>query len=105
MSILGIKARNGPWILTEHSVRGDNGYMGTIGQSEWADWSREGDLLFAQSGCLYRLRATKGRLGAIEQSEVIADFNGLAFRRLEPPNEARLWPAHKGKRRKKVARR
>jgi hypothetical protein len=105
MSVLGIKARNGPWILTEHSVHGDRGYAGTIGQSEWADWSREGDLLFAQSGCLYRLRAEKGRLGPIKESEIIADFNDLAFRALEPPDEARIWPARSLKVRRKARRR
>lgn len=92
MSILGISERNGPWYLIEHSVFGENEYAGVIGRSEWADWSREGDLLFTQSGCLFRLRPSKGGFGPIEESEQIADFNNLEFQRVEPPAGAHMWP-------------
>jgi hypothetical protein len=104
MSILGVKERNGPWWLIEHVVRSNDGYVGTIGRSDWADWSKQGHLLFAQSGCLYRLRPVRGKFGPIENSDQIADFNGLQFERLEPPDEARLWPAPKAALRRKWAR-
>jgi hypothetical protein len=104
MSILGIKERNGPWYLIEHSVFGENGYAGMIGRSEWADWSREGDLLFTQSGCLFRLRPSKGAFGLIEESEQIADFNNLEFQRVEPPEDAQMWPPNRAKLRGKRAR-
>lgn len=105
MSILGIKERNGRWYRIEHRVRGEKAYIGAIGRSEWADWSRNGDLLFAQSGCLYRLRPVEGRFGAIEESEQIADFNDLQFQRVEPPEKAQSWPPRRAKLRKKQARR
>jgi hypothetical protein len=105
MSILGIKERNGPWYLTEHSLLDENGLYGAIGRSEWADWSPDGDLLFAQSGCLYRLRSSKRRLGSLEESEQLADFNDLSFQRREPPEKALSWPPKRSKLRKKQARR
>jgi hypothetical protein len=105
MSILGIKERNGPWYLTEHSLLDENGLCGAIGRSEWADWSPDGDLLFAQSGCLYRLRSSKRRLGSLEESEQLADFNDLSFQRREPPEKALSWPPKRSKLRKKQARR
>jgi hypothetical protein len=91
MSILGIKERDGNWYIVEHSVIGEKGQIDEIGRSEWADWSRDGDLLFAQSGCLYRLRPSKRRFGPIENSEQIADFNNLGFERVEPPASAQSW--------------
>lgn len=105
MSILGIKERNGSWYVTEHSIRSKNGYTGAIGRSDWADWSGDGHLLFAQSGCLYRLRPVKGRFGPIEESEQIADFNDLRFERVEPTNEARSWPPRKATLRRQLRRR
>ena len=105
MSIFGIKERNGPWYIIEHSIIGEKGYTGAIGKSEWADWSQDGDLLFAQSGCLYRLRPSKGMFGPIEQSVQIADFNSLAFQRVEPPEDAQSWPPARAKLRRKQTRR
>lgn len=105
MSILGIKERGGPGWLIEHSLHSEDGIHGDIGRSEWADWSPTGDLLFAQSGCLYRLRPSKRKFGPIEESEQIADFNDLSFQRIEPPESAVSWPPRRAKLRKKQARR
>jgi hypothetical protein len=95
MSILGIKEQDGHWYLIEHSVVGEKGEACAIGRSEWADWGSGGDLLFAQSGCLYRLRPSNGRFGLVEESKQIADFNNLAFEPLAPPKTAQLWPPHR----------
>ena len=81
MAILGIGGQNRPSVLAEHRVVGRDGYVGQIGESEWADWASNGDLLFAQSGCLFRLRLENGRFNPIEESQQIADFNGLEFHR------------------------
>jgi hypothetical protein len=101
MRILGIKERDGTWYIIEHSIIGEKGYTGAIGRSEWANWSQDGDLLFAQSGCLYRLRPSKGKFGPVEASKQIADFNGLPFQRVEPPEDAQSWPSLRPKLRRK----
>lgn len=100
MTILGIGGEGSPPIVSEYQLIGKKGYRETIGRSEWADWSKEGHLLFAQSGCLYRLRPVRGKFGSIEESEMVADFNNLRFERVAPPEAARLWPP----RRKRVPR-
>ena len=97
MSILGIGGENRPSVVTEHCLVGTNGYLGQIGESEWADWDQNGDLLFAQSGCLFRLRCQNEGFGPIEEGEQIADFNGLEFRRCEAPDKARTWPKSNSK--------
>jgi hypothetical protein len=92
MSILGLHEQKGPFYLIDHSVIGMNGYVGIIGRSEWAEWSHTGDLLFSQSGCLYRLRPENGVFGPIEASKQIADFSGLEFQRCEAPESVQVWP-------------
>jgi len=97
MAILGIGGQKRPSVLAEHRVVGRDGYVGQIGESEWADWASNGDLLFAQSGCLFRLRLENGRFSPIEESQQIADFNGLEFDRCEAPENARSWPKNPSK--------
>lgn len=92
MSILGIGGEGRPAVVTEHRLVGRSGYVGQIGESEWADWAKNGDLLFAQSGCLFRLRCKNGGFGPIEKSELIADFNHLEFRRCAASEKAKTWP-------------
>jgi len=91
MSILGLHERNGPWDIIEHHLFGLDGRTEMIGRSDWADWSPNGDLLFAQSGCLYRLRHEKGKFGPVETSEEIADFSKLKFENRAPTEEAQHW--------------
>ena len=91
MSVVGIKEKNGPWYLTEHSViRTDR--VERIGRSDWADWSQSGDLLFAKDGRLFRLRTDDGVLTPMPSRVEIANFCNLAFEERVSPSEARLWP-------------
>jgi len=80
MSILGIKEKEGPWYLIEHSVMRDGDCVDKIGRSDWADWSQSGDLLFAMNGCIYRAQCDEGNLVTLEDAIKIADFSNLRFR-------------------------
>jgi hypothetical protein len=102
LRIAGLGERNGPWTLMEHAFLAEGEEVQNIGRSDWADWASNGDLLFAQSGSLYHLRARRGKLGAIEESEEIADFTGLKFENKAPSQEALEWP-RRGKRAKQKA--
>ena len=93
MSIVGIKEKDGPWYLIEHSVICNDGKTDNIGRSDWADWSQSGDLLFALDGCLYRSPCMGGLLGPLEDAIKIADFSGLKFELREPTVTALHWPA------------
>ena len=85
-SILGIKEQQGPWYLTEHSVvDAEAGKTRIFPRSDWADWSRGGDLLLASGGCLYRGRG-------IAEPALVADLRDRRFHAVESPAAARKWP-------------
>lgn len=88
MEIVGIHERDGPWYLTEHSVIDARGKVERLGRSEWADWSRDGDLLFAIGSKLYRAKHDQGHLSSLEDASVIADFSDLKFENREAPYES-----------------
>lgn len=92
MKICGIKEKDGPWYLIDYSLVEADGVATTIGRCDWADWDPNGDLLFAQSGCLWRLAAKQRRFGPIESSRLIADFSELSFKPVQAPKGALVWP-------------
>jgi len=85
MAIVGVIERNGPWYLIEHSVIDSEGKVEKLGRSEWADWSRDGDLLFSMGGALYRTRCEPVGLRPPEESSLLADFSDLKFENREAP--------------------
>jgi hypothetical protein len=91
MFIHGIKEKDGPWYITEHSVT-STGATTNLGRSDWADWSHSGDLLFSKDGCLYRLRGKKGAFGPVEDAAKIADFTDYRFQNCKAPEEMQRWP-------------
>jgi hypothetical protein len=96
MSIVGMHERNGAWYLIEYSIVRKDGKVESIGRSEWADWSPTGDLLFSQSGCLFRLELRDNTLPQIEAAKQIVDFNNLEFQPMESPDAMRRWPSAVG---------
>jgi hypothetical protein len=72
--------RTRPWHIAGYDVV-DGSSTDPLGTLEWADWDRNGDLLFAKDGALHR--------GA----HVLADFSGMTFEAREPSEEAKRWPA------------
>ena len=59
-------------------------------RSEWADWDRNGDLLFAREGAVFRLRAADlagGPAGAV----LLADFRERTFEGRQAPPDASHW--------------
>ena len=86
MQITGIKERNGRWYRIEHKLNEIE-----IGRRiEWADWARNGDLLFAAGGRLYR-----ASLPLPLQPRLLADFTDRVFQGREAPVEATRWGARK----------
>jgi hypothetical protein len=90
MLFAGIREADGPWYVMEHRVVDPHGNVVLdLGRTDWADWSREGDLLFAKEGCLFRARMNK-RTGPCEPKKLI-DLSGLKFEAVAPPPEAMRW--------------
>ena len=94
MSITGLKERGGPWYVTWYEVIDRmNGESSSLDRIGWADWSHDGDLLYATQGKLYRCEREPQRLALPLRSRLLRDFSDLRFRELAPPQEARRWPA------------
>lgn len=87
MFIEGLHQENGPWYVTTYRVADLSGAeTAGLGLADWADWDKQGDLLFARGGCLYRQTFQKS---FASPAVLLADFNGHRFEAIEPPDSAR----------------
>jgi hypothetical protein len=91
MEIEGIHKKDGPWYLTSHAVWEGETPRIEIPQSDWADWSPSGDLLYSIQGKLYRVRFDHEHLTLDTVPKLIADFSSLKFENLAAPHEALVW--------------
>lgn len=94
MLIKGIKEQAGPWYVIEYQVvRKDGDVVLNLGRTDWADWDRTGDLLFAKDGRLHRLRPDLGNSVAytLERAVELADLRSLQFEEKAAPDEALRW--------------
>jgi hypothetical protein len=103
----GIGHRQHAWYLEDYAVaqRTDNKKLvppalqswTTLRYSEevdWADWDRNGDLLFAKDGRLYRLAkesAVVAGSSLLDGAREIADFRALRFAPKVAPQKALSW--------------
>ena len=89
MVISGIHERDGSWYVIEHQIVDPTGRCRlSLGRSDWADWSRSGELLFAREGRLYRLAVDEAGPG---QPEELLDLREMRFEPISAPNEASMW--------------
>lgn len=86
MLIHGMAEVNGPWYVTTYRVTDPSGSeIIDLGPSDWADWDKQGDLLFARNGQLYRqsFRGSKPKAAAL-----LANFKDQTFEAIAPPEAA-----------------
>ena len=90
MLISGIHERDGSWYVMEHRITDQTGHVVLdLGRSDWADWSRSGELLFARDGRLFRVVVdVKSGVGATEE---LIDLRELKFESRLAPGEGTLW--------------
>ena len=87
--VLGVGELNGPWYAIEHRVFDSDGdVVLDLGRSDWADWSRSDELLFAKDGRVFRAVARKDEFGAPEE---LIDLRPLRFEQVPPAAEATTW--------------
>jgi hypothetical protein len=92
MLIHGVHQRDGAWYLVEHIlIDKTSGASFSLGPTDWADWDRNGDLLFAKDGELFRLSCARGKLGTINESKLLIDLNGQKFSNVPASAEAIKW--------------
>lgn len=77
---------------TEHeSLDGGGQSSVPLGRTEWADWDRKGDILFARGGKLFRLKPDKKKMFHAENAVELADFSDLRFTERAAPDWALRW--------------
>jgi len=92
MLIHGVHQRDGAWYLIEHILIDKiTGSSFSLGPTDWADWDRDGDLLFAKDGQLFRLSRVKDKLEELNQSKLLIDLNDQKFANMPPSAEATRW--------------
>src|SRR5690242_8342436 len=88
MRLLGVHETDGSRYVTEHRILDSAGDVArNLGRSDWADWSRSGEVLFAKEGRLYRIAAGDALGEPIE----VADLRELRFEEVATPPEAGVW--------------
>jgi hypothetical protein len=87
-SLLGITMREGPWRVMSHAVTLNDKTAADIGKSDWADWDRNGDLIYGLGG---RLCRRKLKAKALLPEVCLFDTSKLRFRQLAPTEEAKTW--------------
>lgn len=89
MRLLGIHERDGAWYVLEHRLLDARGTAQVdFGRSDWADWARDGDLLLARDGRLYRLPVRAAGPGELRK---VADLRPLRFANVAAPPGALTW--------------
>lgn len=87
MSIEAVGQDDGPWYVTAYRVAETDGPdVLTLSRADWADWDRQGDLLYARDGCLYRQSFSGTKPLPAQQ---VADFSDQRFEAIKSPDWAR----------------
>jgi len=95
MLVKGIHERQGSWYVLEYQILDRvSGEQSNLGRLDWADWDKNGDLLGAREGRVYRLKP-RSRDGHVtfrpESALALADFRGLSFAPRRAPDDAQVW--------------
>lgn len=64
------------------------GVIWDFGRTDWADWDANGDLLYAQAGCIFRVHSAK--LDSKEPNKLI-DLTDAEFEPIVAPSEFQRW--------------
>jgi len=94
MIIKGLHERGGDWYIVEYElVDEQNNEKIKLGRMDWADWDKNGDLLFSEKGKMFRLKPDFESHNFYSKNNAIdlADFNSNRFEEKLPPKEALKW--------------
>lgn len=92
-AIGGLHERNGAWYITEHFIvdKSSNETI-SLGKTDWADWDRNGELLFAKEGKIFRSGFNENKkLNRVEDAKLLIDLSGRKFEPKETPFEYSAW--------------
>jgi hypothetical protein len=89
MMVHGLKQTDGPWYAMEHALVDARGRVCSFGESDWADWDVNGDLLLAKDGRMLRAPSPT-TIDDVAWKE-IADFRAMKFEARVSPRDAKKW--------------
>jgi hypothetical protein len=91
MCTVGVGERQGSWYVQQYDVIGPSGKVHLdLGRVDWADWDHDGDLIFADNGCLRRIPCrADGVLDAAART--LIDLSAPTFIRRKAVAEAKQW--------------
>jgi hypothetical protein len=88
----GMNERGGPWYVVDYQVVGPTGGVRWLRRADWADWDRNGDLLYAVGGKIFRLRLSAADAEwPTREPRLLVDLGEEKFVRREAPPHARRW--------------
>lgn len=103
----GVGVAQGPWVLEDYGLvmRRDSDprrppeeqdwtFIRYVDEADWADWDRNGDLLLAKDGRLFRLawnQACEPAENLLDGVRELADFRELTFTPKKAPLAATRW--------------
>jgi hypothetical protein len=89
VSLHGIHEQQGRWHVETMELCGPSGTVRPFGRVDWADADHNGDVLYADAGCIYRLRAKEDSGVITGEAQLIEDLNAMTFeavpRAITPP--------------------
>jgi hypothetical protein len=84
MRLRGIHEREGAWYVVDHEVVSPKRNV-VLERTDWADWDRNGDLLYARAGALYRMKR------GTDETKLLIDLSDRTFDNRPCPAHARKW--------------
>lgn len=93
--IRGLGIRDGESWWMDYQITDANGeQLLRLPRIDWADWDHNGDLLFADMGCIFRLRTenfSKIHDRRYSAAKLVANLNRVKWEYRAAPREARTW--------------
>ncbi len=93
LRLKGLSAGPGPKYMVDHNLIDEMGTtLSSYPDTDWADWCRNGDLLYSKKGKLFRALwdEQKQTIQYLDPKE-IADFTEMKFSRVASPKWAKNW--------------
>lgn len=87
MTTFGFHETNGPpWVQEFRVIAKDGKETYNVGKADWADWDKNGDLLFSKDGCIYRSKKEK-----LASPKELINMTASKFKPITAPPEFRVW--------------
>lgn len=94
MQIKGLHERNGSWYIIEYKIYDQNNKLiSDLERLDWADFDKNGDLLIAREGKIFRLKPKFKSANPYDLKELklLADFSKNKFEEKTAPKKYLKW--------------